>query len=289
MASASTMDCLLSLHRDYLTKRKVFGDFLIDKPLHLRTLAGMEVVFRATSQFFLYLTSLLGKSECASTTSDKTTSLLRLLTPILKLYTAKLAIIFTQEAQELFGGYGFMNDSGLGSILADCQVNTIWEGTTNVLSLDLVRVLVKHPQSIEVFINDAKHRLQEVHSQNIKQLSDVYQKVTGLFNSIELFCFDLLNQNFSISSIPSYEASARFLAFHIGYTCSALLLLEQAARTRDELDFATVQRWLDGTFDQSVNSPGSLSGKLQLLTPADLEMDKKLALFNLDKIQKSKL
>jgi alkylation response protein AidB-like acyl-CoA dehydrogenase len=69
--------------------------------------------------------------------------LLRLLTPILKVWSAKHAFAMSQEAMECFGGQGYMEETGLGRAMRDVLVNTIWEGTSNVLSLDVLRVMAE--------------------------------------------------------------------------------------------------------------------------------------------------
>jgi acyl-CoA dehydrogenase len=67
----------------------------------------------------------------------------RALTPIAKLTTGKQAVAVTSEAIECCGGAGYVEDTGLPRVLADAQVLPIWEGTTNVLSLDTLRALAK--------------------------------------------------------------------------------------------------------------------------------------------------
>ena len=67
--------------------------------------------------------------------------LLRLLTPVAKALTAKESVAVASEGLEFFGGQGYIESTGLPGILRDAQVLPIWEGTTNVLSLDVVRVL----------------------------------------------------------------------------------------------------------------------------------------------------
>ena len=66
-----------------------------------------------------------------------------MLIPIAKLTTGKQAVAVTSEAIEACGGAGYVEDTGLPRILADAQVLPIWEGTTNVLSLDTLRALGK--------------------------------------------------------------------------------------------------------------------------------------------------
>ena len=64
--------------------------------------------------------------------------LLRLVTPLTKLVTGKQAVAVTSEVIEGFGGAGYVEDTGLPQLLRDAQVLPIWEGTTNVLSLDVL-------------------------------------------------------------------------------------------------------------------------------------------------------
>jgi acyl-CoA dehydrogenase len=64
-----------------------------------------------------------------------------LLTPIMKLTTAKQAVAVASEVLESFGGAGYVEDTGLPVLLRDSQVLPIWEGTTNVLALDTLRAI----------------------------------------------------------------------------------------------------------------------------------------------------
>jgi len=68
---------------------------------------------------------------------------LRLLTPITKLYTAKQSMQVSSEGQESFGGQGYIEDTGIPGLMRDAQVLPIWEGTTNVLSLAVLRSVFK--------------------------------------------------------------------------------------------------------------------------------------------------
>jgi hypothetical protein len=70
-------------------------------------------------------------------------ALLRALTPLIKLFTAKVAVAMASEAVEFLGGNGYVEDWPAAKLLRDAQVLPIWEGTTNILSLDLVRVAAK--------------------------------------------------------------------------------------------------------------------------------------------------
>lgn len=134
VASASAMRRALALARDFARRREAFGALLIDKPLHADTLAMLEAEYAGA--FCLAF-------RAAAVAADHESPLARALTPIAKLTTAKQAVAVTSEAIEACGGAGYVEDTGLPRILADAQVLPIWEGTTNVLSLDVLRALGK--------------------------------------------------------------------------------------------------------------------------------------------------
>jgi alkylation response protein AidB-like acyl-CoA dehydrogenase len=138
-AVASMARCV-ALARDYATRRRVFGRALIAQPLHARTLAGMQALFEAAFALAFHVAELLGRVEHGAC-EEHEPALLRLLTPLAKLWTGKLATAIASETLECFGGAGYIEDTGLPQLLRDAQVYSIWEGTTNVLALDAMRAL----------------------------------------------------------------------------------------------------------------------------------------------------
>jgi alkylation response protein AidB-like acyl-CoA dehydrogenase len=130
----------VALASDYARKRVAFGAALSEKPLHADTLAGVEAEAEAAFHLAFYVAELTGRSETGEI-SDADALLLRLLTPVMKLTTAKQAVTVASEVLELFGGAGYVEDTGLPMLLRDSQVLPIWEGTTNVLALDTLRAL----------------------------------------------------------------------------------------------------------------------------------------------------
>ncbi|AKT39142.1 acyl-CoA dehydrogenase family protein [Chondromyces crocatus] len=138
----------IALAMDYANRRVQFGAPLNRKPLHVDTLAGMQAEFEGALHLTFRVVELLGREEAGEITADEA-RLLRLLTPLMKLTTAKQVVAVTSEALECFGGAGYVEDTGLPRILRDAQVLPIWEGTTNVLSLDALRAIAKD-RSLEV-------------------------------------------------------------------------------------------------------------------------------------------
>ncbi|HET6228846.1 MAG TPA: acyl-CoA dehydrogenase family protein [Longimicrobiaceae bacterium] len=130
----------IALARDYAARRRAFGQRLDALPLHLETLAGLEAELAGAFHLTFRLAELIGQRE-GGELDDAGERLLRALTPIAKLTTARQAVAVASEVVESFGGAGYVEDTGIPALLRDSQVLTIWEGTTNVLSLDALRVL----------------------------------------------------------------------------------------------------------------------------------------------------
>ncbi|MEL7370909.1 MAG: acyl-CoA dehydrogenase family protein [Myxococcota bacterium] len=130
----------LALARDYAKRRVAFGRALSEQPLHVDTLASMASDTEAIFHLAFRTVELLGRVEHKEADAQEQ-ALLRVLTPIAKLTTAKQAVAVASETLEAFGGAGYIEDTGLPVLLRDAQVLPIWEGTTNVLSLDTLRAL----------------------------------------------------------------------------------------------------------------------------------------------------
>jgi alkylation response protein AidB-like acyl-CoA dehydrogenase len=137
ISAAACMRRALALTQSYASERLAFGKRLRDLPLHARTLAWMEAETHAVVLLAFELIALIGRDE-ANEISESQCALLRLLTPLVKLSTAKQAVAVVSEAVEAFGGAGYVEDTGIPLLLRDTQVLPIWEGTTNVLALDAV-------------------------------------------------------------------------------------------------------------------------------------------------------
>ncbi|HEY6039834.1 MAG TPA: acyl-CoA dehydrogenase family protein, partial [Kofleriaceae bacterium] len=144
VSAVSAMRRGLALAKDYARRRSAFGALLVDKPLHADTLASLEAEYAGAFCLAFRSAALLGALEHGKPgETDHEERLSRALVPIAKLTTGKQAVAVTSEAIESCGGAGYIEDTGLPRILADAQVLPIWEGTTNVLSLDTLRALGK--------------------------------------------------------------------------------------------------------------------------------------------------
>ncbi|HEX6488959.1 MAG TPA: acyl-CoA dehydrogenase family protein [Candidatus Dormibacteraeota bacterium] len=174
-ASAAAMRRGLQLAREFARRRSAFGRRLEDQPLQRQVLVDMAVKAEAVLLLTMRMARLLGRVENGHA-DEQERLLFRVGTSLVKLYTAKLAVAYASEAIEAFGGQGYMEDTGIPRLLRDAQVLPIWEGTTNVLSLDTLRVLAKNPDVAEAYADE----LARLGSPRRVQIMDLLGKVGGM-------------------------------------------------------------------------------------------------------------
>ncbi|MBD3647912.1 MAG: acyl-CoA dehydrogenase family protein, partial [Pseudomonadales bacterium] len=212
---------LLDLAIDYSKKRVAFKKPIAEHPLHYRMLSDIEVDFHACFHLVVYVARLLGREETGEGSSQES-SLLRLLTPIAKLYCAKKNLAATTELIESFGGAGYLEDTGLPRWLRDNQVLTIWEGTTNVLSLDVLRAVTRE-NALPAFISDVRGRVEPLPD------TDARRRVLDELERLEEYA--ALSGKLSMEEV---EYGARDFAVSLGNLLCASLLLEHASALPDD-------------------------------------------------------
>lgn len=147
----------LAISRAYARVRKVDGGLLHDNAAHTRTMARNTVSYAAHMHIGFFVASLLGISEQPSafaatkdaakgvvTDPAQAKHLLRLLTPVAKAQCSKQAIYGLQECMESLGGVGYIEDEqefNVARLFRDACVLSIWEGTTDVMASDVIRVV----------------------------------------------------------------------------------------------------------------------------------------------------
>ncbi|CAG0921805.1 unnamed protein product [Notodromas monacha] len=149
---------LMQLCRDYSCRRSAFGMMIKDSPLHMLNLSSLEIQIRAGELFLLDVSRYLGADDVGLLQKDESI-LFRLLTPVLKAFYAKTMVNVCCELMEAFGGQGYIEDTGIPCLVRDAQVHSIWEGTTNVLSLDVLRVLAKTKGEVLLIFNERIKRM----------------------------------------------------------------------------------------------------------------------------------
>ncbi len=217
IAAVACMRRALALSRDYASKRIAFGSPLSEKPLHVDTLAAMQAEFEAAFMLAFRTAELIGKEEAGEISAEEA-ALLRLLTPLAKLTTAKQAVAITSEALEAFGGAGYVEDTGLPRLLRDAQVLPIWEGTTNVLSLDVLRVLARGG-SIDVVVREVERCVQSAPSECRDAALAAKRAISHAADWLA---------NTSQHSLAAVEAGGRRFAMTLGRALELALLVEHA-------------------------------------------------------------
>lgn len=199
----------------YAEVREVFGKPLKDQPAHRATLVDLAVDHAAAVALVMRVAELTGRAEQGVAT-DAELTLLRGLTPVAKLASARWAVAGTAEAMESLGGVGYCEDSGLPAVVRNAHVLPIWEGTTNVLALDLLRAEVK-ANSATALLEDAVATAERVQD---------HSAVRTTCQAILQAAGELSRRAASFSSQEEAEAGARSLAMGAAatYACARLVL-----------------------------------------------------------------
>jgi alkylation response protein AidB-like acyl-CoA dehydrogenase len=233
-AAAGGMRRGLSYARAYADARSVAGGRLSANPLHRSTLATLAVDAQAAFALAAHAFALLGRVEVDGDVTAE--AQLRLVAPLAKLTTGKLAVASASEYLECFGGAGYVEDTGLPRMLRDAQVLPIWEGTTNVLAVDVVRALSRDAGLGGMFMA----QLDEATQQASEML------IGGAVDGLRAARFALMPQFAALASESTSDdvlAGARQMALTMGYALALALLVEHAAATNDEATKVAAELW----------------------------------------------
>jgi len=219
VCAAAGMRRGLALARDYAKKRIAFGAPLADKPLHADTLAALQAEYEGAFLLTFRVVELLGKDEAGELT-EREGHLLRMLTPIAKLTTGKQGVAVASEVLEAFGGAGYVEDTGLPRLLRDAQVLPIWEGTTNVLSLDLLRVMSRGG-SLAVIEEEVRACTETATDDGLRRCGEIARSAVAHARAWA--------ENAREAGPAALEAGARRLAMTLGRAMELAFLVEHAA------------------------------------------------------------
>jgi acyl-CoA dehydrogenase len=217
VVAAAGMARALALARAHARARVAFGAPLREKPLHRDTLAVLEAEREGAFLLAFLAVELLGRCEGSEATAAER-ALLRAVVPLAKLTTGKQAVSVASEVLECFGGAGYVEDTGLPRLLRDAQVLPIWEGTTNVLSLELLRALGANG-------GEAARALRAELSMRLGRARAAELASPAATASAAL---DRVAVALSRPPGPEAEAGARRLALTLGRTLALVLLLDHA-------------------------------------------------------------
>ena len=140
----------------YTRQRKAFGKHLAQQPLMQAVLADLALETEAAMQLSFHL------AQCYESDDEVSQAWKRVMTPAAKFWICKRTVELSGEAMEIFGGNGYVDNGIMARIFKEAPVNTIWEGSGNVMCLDVLRAIGRDPESLEVlFKNLASTAMQD--------------------------------------------------------------------------------------------------------------------------------
>jgi len=152
----------------HASQRSAFGKLLIDQPLMRNVLADLCLESEAATALAMRLARAYDEAHAdaqAGENSSDAQLFKRLATAVGKYWTCKRAPNHAFESLECLGGSGYVEESGMPRLYREAPLASIWEGSGNVMSLDVLRALMRSPRSLEVFLAEvelahgANHRL----------------------------------------------------------------------------------------------------------------------------------
>ena len=158
LAPAAYMRQALANALWHTAHRTAFQRKLIDQPLMREVLADMAVESEAATA----LTFRIAKSFDAQADNPMEAAFMRIATPVGKYWLNKRVVNFVYEAMEVHGGAGYVEEGVMPRLFRQSPLNSIWEGSGNVICLDVLRAMMREPESVAAFVNE----LEAAHGEN---------------------------------------------------------------------------------------------------------------------------
>jgi putative acyl-CoA dehydrogenase len=139
--------------------RSAFGKLLIDQPLMRNVLADLCLESEATTALAMRLARAYDEADADARVGENETDaqlFKRLATAVGKYWTCKRAPNHAYESLECLGGNGYVEESGMPRLYREAPLASIWEGSGNVMSLDVLRALARSPRALEVFLAEVE-------------------------------------------------------------------------------------------------------------------------------------
>jgi putative acyl-CoA dehydrogenase len=149
VASAGLMRLVLANAIHHCRHRSVFQKRLIDQPLMSQVLADLALDAEAATALAFRLCRTFDRVSDPHAAAWR-----RLMTPVTKYWICKLAPAFAYEAMECLGGNGYVEEGIAARTYRELPLNAIWEGSGNVMALDLLRVLQREPETVALVMDD---------------------------------------------------------------------------------------------------------------------------------------
>jgi putative acyl-CoA dehydrogenase len=208
VASAGLMRQTLVQALHHCLHRKAFGKLLIDQPLMRNVLADLVLESEAATLLVMRLAASFDARE----SDEHERAFSRIATAVSKYWLCKRSPAHVGEALECLGGNGYVEESGMPRIYREAPLYGIWEGSGNVICLDILRALAREPDTVDAV-------LQELHA---AQGSD--SRLDGWLAQTEADLTGCLKQSLNNGGSEA-QIEARRLAERLALALQALLMV----------------------------------------------------------------
>ena len=202
----------------YTRQRKAFGKHLSEQPLMQAVLVDVALETEAAVQLSYHLAHCYEQDDALSVAWK------RIMTPAAKFWICKRAVELSGEMMEVFGGNGYVDAGIMARIFKEAPVNTIWEGSGNVMCLDVLRAIQREPESMQVLLQsfaDASHQ-QPLLKTELRQLLQLFQQTPeqlqfmarSLVSRLVILAQASLLQQYAPTFIADAFIQSRYQAFH---------------------------------------------------------------------------
>jgi len=217
IGSAAIMRQALVQALHYTRRRQAFGRLLAEQAMMRSVLVDLALESEAAAVLMLRLARAFEWADTAA--SERAWQ--RIMTPAAKFWVCKRAVELSGEAMEVFGGNGYVDEGPMARLYREAPVNSIWEGSGNVMCLDVLRALAREPEAAFTLLDECCAGLQGdavvlAEAQSLRtMLAGAPQELEGLGR---LFCQRLVllaQASLLRQHSPGYVADA-FIASRFG-------------------------------------------------------------------------
>ena len=201
LATAGMMRAAVARAIHHARHRIAFGRKLVEQPLMTEVLADLALESEAATALSMRLARAYDAPE-----GHPERALARILTPAAKYWVCKRGPALAAEAMEVLGGNGYVEESALPRLYREMPVNSIWEGSGNVMALDVVRATRREPAAIAA-------------------LGALLDEARGANSDYDAYASALMKE---IGTLADEPAAARRIAQAIATTCAASILVRHA-------------------------------------------------------------
>ena len=174
LANASIMRRAVTEATAHCVHRSAFGKSLIDQPLMRSVLADLWIESEAATWTTMYLAHSFDRA--IESEGEQAKAFTRLATAITKYWVCKRTPELVYEALECHGGAGYVEESIMPRLYREAPLNSIWEGSGNVICLDVLRAMKRSPETVHSFMNELRH--------SVGRHQQLDQKIESLGNTL---------------------------------------------------------------------------------------------------------